>query len=223
MSRTAFAFALCAALMVVSARAQDVPAEILFMRPHLAGLPAGTELTYRLDRKSSDPGRLGEPFSDDITLSLGAAAPDGSRDVGLRIFTGERAREVDALGGLTGNPLLVVFLDRAVANLVRLTGGKAPYLKARLRAALRDQATSAATKAEYEGRTLEATRIVVRPFADGAEAGRLLGYEDSEFAFLVAEAAPGMLLEMKSSFTSTLPDAPKLEERVVLKSTGTKP
>ncbi|KRE15784.1 hypothetical protein ASE63_16240 [Bosea sp. Root381] len=222
MRRTAFAFALCAVTMM-SAHAQDAPADILFMRPHLAGLPAGAELIYRLDRKSSDTARLGEPFSDDITLTLGTAAPDGSRDVSLRIFSGERARAVDGLAGLTGNPVLVIFLDRAVANLARLTGGKAHYLKARLRAALRDQATSTAATAEFAGRTLEATRIVVRPFADGAEAGRLLGYEDSEFAFLVAEAAPGMLLEMKSSFVSTLPDAPKLEESIALKSAGAKP
>lgn len=221
--RTAFAFALCAAMMVISAQAQDAPADILFMRPHLAGLPAGTELVYRLDRKVSDTAHLGEPFSDDITLTLGAAAPDGSRDVGLRIFTGDRTRAVDGLGSLTGNPVLVIFLDRAVANLARLTGGKPHYLKARLRAALRDRATSTVVRTEFAGRTLEATRIVVRPFADGAEAGRLLGYEDSEFAFVVAEDAPGMLVEMTARFTSTLPDAPKLDESIALRSAAAKP
>jgi hypothetical protein len=221
--RTTFAYALCAAMMAMRAQAQDAPADILFMRPHLAGLPAGTELTYRLERKVSDTARLGAPFSDAITLSIGATASDGGREVGLRVFTGERAREVNALGGLTGNPVLVVFLDRAVANLARLTGGKPPYLKARLRVALRDQASSVAATAEFAGRSLEATRIVVRPFADGADTGRLLGYENSEFAFLLAEAAPGMLLELTASFTSTLPEAPKLEERIVLRSVATKP
>lgn len=41
------------------ARAQESPAEILFARPHLSGVPAGSELTYRLERSPSDTRRLG--------------------------------------------------------------------------------------------------------------------------------------------------------------------
>lgn len=205
------------------ARAQESPAEILFARPHLSGVPAGSELTYRLERSPSDTRRLGEPFGDDIKLLVKSVSANGARDVDLRIFTGERARDVNAITDLTGNPVLVIFLDRAVANMVRLTGGTAPYFKGRLRAGLRDKATSEAAKAEFEGRMLDATRIIVRPFVDDASSGRMLGYEGSQFEFLVAEDAPGMLLDMTSKFVSTLPDAPKLEERIFLKSSSAQP
>jgi hypothetical protein len=228
-SGKAFAFTLCRAMAALlatalwQAQAQDRPAEVLFMRPHLSGVPAGSELTYRLERLPSDARLLGEPFSDEIKLVVRSVGASGSRDIDLRIFTGERAREVNAISDLTGNPLLVIFLDRAVSNMVRLTGGAAPYFKDRLRAALRDKATSEATTAEFAGRMLDATRIIVRPFVDDANVGRMLGYGEARLEFLVAEAAPGMLLEMTSTFASSLPDAPKLEERIFLKSSSQQP
>lgn len=227
MSGKALAFVLCPAMAVLLAMApwpaQDRPADILFARPHLSGLAAGAVLTYRLQRSPSDIKRLGEPFGDDIKLVVRSVPASGARDIELQIFTGERAREPISITDLTGNPVLVIFLDRAVSNMVQLTGGTAPYFKDRLRAGLRDKATAAPTKAEFEGRMLDAMRIVVRPFAGDARAARMLGYEGSRFEFLVAEAAPGMLLEMTSQFVSTLPDAPKLEERIFLKSSRDQP
>ncbi len=229
MSENAFVLLLRRALMLLlvlapwPALAQERPVDMLFMRPHLSSLPAGAELTYRLERTTSDTARLGEPFGDDIKLLVRSVAAGGGRDIDLRIFTGDRAREVNAITDLTGNPLLVIFLDRAVINMVRLTGGNAPYLKDRLRSSLRDKAVSETTKAEFEGKTLDATRIVVKPFEEDANAERMLGYQGSQFEFLMAEGAPGMLLDMKSHFVSTLADAPKLDERIFLKSSSALP
>ena len=229
MSKNAFALLLCRALMLLlvlapwPSQAQERPVDILFIRPHLSSLPAGAELIYRLERTPYDTARLGEPFGDDIKLVVRSVAANGGRDIDLRIFTGDRAREVNAITDLTGNPVLVIFLDRAVSNMVRLTGGNAPYFKDRLRTALRDKATSEAIKTEFEGRTLAATRIVVRPFDEDANAERMLGYQGAQFEFLVAQDVPGMLLDMKSSFVSTLADAPKLEERIFLKSSSAQP
>lgn len=229
MSGQASAFVFCRTMAVLlamapwQAQAQDAPADILFARPHLSGVPSGAELTYRLERSPSDAKRLGAPFSDDIKLVVRSDPASGLRDIELQIFTGERARESMSMTGLTGNPVLVIFLDRAVSNMAQLTGGSAPYFKGRLRLGLRDKATAEATKVEFEGRMLDAKRIVVRPFADDAMAARMLGYEGSHFEFLVSEAAPGMLLDMTSRFVSTLPDAPKLEERIFLKSSRPQP
>jgi hypothetical protein len=214
---------LAMALSPAQAQAQDAPADILFARPHLSGVPAGAELTYRLERAPSDTKRLGAPFGDDIKLLVKSVPASGARDIELQIFTGDRAREPISMTELTGNPVLVIFLDRAVSNMAQITGGSAPYFKGRLRLGLRDKAMAEATKVEFEGRMLDAKRIVVRPFADDAMAARMLGYEGSQFEFLVAEAAPGMLLDMTSRFVSTLPDAPKLEERIFLKSSRPQP
>jgi len=211
------------ACMPYPASGQERPADILFSRPHLSNLPAGTELIYELERKSSDPARLGPSFNDEIALVITAAARNGGRDVDLRVFTGERERKIDSITEMTGNPLLVFFLDRAVSDMARLTGGTAPYLKDRLRAGLRDKAVSEPVKVAFEGKTLDATRITVRPFENDMNTARMLGFEGSRFEFVLAEAAPGMLLEMSSHFSSTMPDAPKLEERIVLKSAKASP
>jgi hypothetical protein len=181
-SGQAFAFVFCRIMAMLLAMApwpapaQDAPADILFARPHLSGVPSGTELTYRLERSPSDAKRLGAPFSDDIKLVVRSDPASSPRDIELRIFTGERARESMSMTGLTGNPVLVIFLDRAVSNMAHLTGGSAPYFKGRLRVGLRDKATAEAASVEFEGKMLDAKRIVVRPFVDDAMAARMLGY-----------------------------------------------
>jgi hypothetical protein len=217
------AMAMMLAMASLPVQAQDAPADILFVQPHLSGVPSGTELTYRLERLPSDEGRLGPPFGDDIKLTVKSAPASGARDVELQVFTGDRAREPVSMTEMTGNPVLVIFLDRAVSNMAQLTGGSVPYFKGRLRLGLRDKATAEPTSVVFEGRTLDAKRIVVRPFIDDALATRMLGYEGASFEFLVAEGAPGMLLEMTSRFASSLPDAPKLEERIFLKPSWTQP
>lgn len=216
-------FALLLAVLPSVACAQDSPVDLLFSRPHLSPLPAGAELVYRLERDPSDQSRLGEPMSDDIKLLIRSVAPDGGRDVDIQLFTGARGRTVNGITGLSGNPLLVIFLDRAVADMVRLTGGTAPYFKDRLRAGLREKATSEPAQATFDGKTLDATRIRVRPFVDDTNVARMLGYEGSEFEFLVAAEAPGMLLEMHARYSSPLAEAPRLDERILLKSWSVRP
>jgi hypothetical protein len=227
MSGTAFAICRLLALLALAlgspARAQDSPADLLFARPHLSMLPAGSELTYRLEREPSDSSRLGQPLADDIKLLVRSVTPDGGRDVDIRMFTGARGREVNGITGLTGNPVLVIFLDRAVSDMVRLTGGTAPYFKDRLRAGLREKAKSEPFQARFEGKTLDAMRIRVQPFVDETNVARMLGYEGAEFEFLIAEQVPGMLLEMHARYASPLPQAPRLDERIVLKSWSERP
>jgi hypothetical protein len=42
------------------------------------------------------------------------------------------------------------------------------------------------------------------------------GYENARFDFVVSAAVPGHLVEMSQDFTSSVPNAPRLEERVAL-------
>jgi hypothetical protein len=203
----------------------DTPSavELLFERKHLAALEGGSEVTYRFERTASDPKMLGEPFSDTIKLTITAVAQTGTREVALHMFTGDRARGVHNLPDLTGNPMLVLFLDRAVASMSQLAGGSRPYLKDRLRAGLREKAQLEPTTITYAGKTADAFRITVTPFAGDANAAKMLGYDGAKFTLVVSEAVPGHLVELTSTFESGIPGAPRLEERITIAGTGDKP
>jgi hypothetical protein len=217
---------LVVAWSVVSAAAiAGAPAavELLFERRHLAALDLGTEIIYRFERATSDPKTLGEPFSDKIRLTVTAVAPSGTREVAMNVFTGDRARSVQNVPDLTGNPLLVLFLDRTVGNMSQLAGGARPYLKDRIRAGLRDKSVVEPITITYEGQAVPAYRIAVTPFDGDANAAKMLGYDGAKLTLVLSEAVPGHFVELTSLFESGIPGAPRLEERINVAGSGDKP
>lgn len=194
--------------------------DILFESKHLELLAKGAEVKYRIQRTVSDAKLLGEPFSDDIRIGVNAVDPEGKREVVIRLFTGERARDPRVETEMTGNPILIVYLDRAVANYGLVGGGNVNYLKQQFRTALREKADVQTVKVEYEGKTVDGYRVVVAPYVEDRNAKRMLGYEGSRFSLVVSPAVPGYFVEMVSTLESTIKDSPKLEERITLAGAG---
>ena len=197
--------------------------ELLFERKHLAKLDRGTEIAYRFERATSDPKMLGEPFSDTISLTITAIAPTGTREVALNVFTGDRARSVQNVPDMTGNPVLVLFLDRSVGDMSHLAGGSRPYLKDRIRAGLRDKSVLDPITITYGSQTVHAYRIAVTPFEGDPNAAKMLGYEGAKLTLVLSEAVPGHVVELTSLFESGVPGAPRLEERITVAGAGDKP
>lgn len=194
--------------------------DLLFESKHLDLLGKGMEAVYRLDRTVSDAKLVGEPFSDDIRVAVKDVDASGKREVVVRLFTGERARDPHTETDLTGNPLLVVFLDRSVSNFAIVGGGNRNYLKQQFRDALRDKADVQPTKVEYGGKSVDGYRITVTPFVTDKNAQRMLGYEGSKFTFVISEAVPGYFVDLHAGFESTTKEAPKFEERIKLVGAG---
>ncbi|MEQ1711653.1 MAG: hypothetical protein ABL908_09640 [Hyphomicrobium sp.] len=194
--------------------------DLLFESKHLELLGKGVEATYRLDRTVTDANLVGEPFSDDIKVAVKDVDAGGKREVVVRLFSGERARDPHTETDLTGNPLLVVFLDRSVSNFGLVGGGNRNYLKQQFRDALRDKADVQPAKVEFDGKTVDGYRITVTPFLGDKNAQKMLGYEGSKFAFLISDAVPGYFVELHAGFVSSVKDAPKFEERIKLVGTG---
>lgn len=189
--------------------------DVLFERKHLDGLAKGAALTYRFERTVSDAKTQGEGFGDDIQVDVNDVSEQG-KDVAVQIFTGERARERQVIPGMTGNPLLVVFLDRCVINMSRLTGAQAPYLKGAFRNALRDKAKIEPARIDYAGKTVDGYKVTIEPYADDPNATKLQGYERSRFTITVSEQVPGHFVSMLSHFENIKPETPGLEERITI-------
>lgn len=212
--------AAAAAPAPAAAAAGPTAVDVLFERKHLDNLQAGQEVVYRFQRTVSDEKILGSPFSDDMKLDIKKVAADGTREVIFKVFSGERARDPQEIPDLTGNPILVVFLDRAVNNFAAIASGNRNYLKGKFRDALREKAKIEAVEVEVMGKKVAAYKVTVVPFENDPNALKMLGYEGATFSFVVSDKVPGHFVELVSHYESGIKDAPSLDERITLASLG---
>lgn len=197
---------------------------MLFDGKHLKLTKAGSELTYRFQRSVSAEQILGAPFSDDIKIDIEKTKEDDKRDFRLKIFTGERARDPFSDHDRVGNPLLLWYLDRSVNSYKGLAGGSLTYVKSRFMDALqKDEVLSEPVKIDVDGKSVEAVRLTVTPYAKDPNVRLMRGYENSRFIFVVSDAVPGYFVEMTTILESSEKASPRLEERISFVSEGGKP
>ena len=195
---------------------QPTAQNIIFERKHLSNVDQGTALGYRFNRIVSNPQLLGEPFSDEVTVKVVGVRPTGEKDVDLQIYTGERARELQKIPNTSVNPVFVVYFDLAVSTLTQLTGAKYGYLKTVFTHGFKDKSKIEPVKIDYKGKTLDAYRVTMLPYAGDPEATKLQGYDGAKFTMIVSDQVPGEVVQMTSVYESTVKEAPKLEERFTL-------
>lgn len=195
--------------------AKPAPVDVLFGN-HLTNVAAGTDLNYKFERTVNQPDVLGQPFTDDIKIEVKKVGSGGTRDVVVKIFSGERARDPHPITDMTGNPVLVVFLDRAVASYMAVAGGKVAYLKDKFRTALRERSTIEPVKIKLGDKTFDGHRVSVAPYSGDINAAKMRGYENSQFSFVMSEAIPGQFVELVASYDNPTKTAPRLEERTIM-------
>lgn len=203
---------------VASAAAADEPsaADMIFESKHLSNVGEGDQVAYKFNRSVNDPKLLGLPFSDEITLKVVGAKPTGEKDVHLQIYTGERARDLQKIGGLVINPVFVVYLEQAVNSYSQLAGGKRPYLKRVFSMALKDKAQVDPVKVQYKGQSIDAYRISVTPYLDDENASKMQGWDESKFVLVVSKQVPGEIVDMHSTFNNKNFGNLTLQERTTL-------
>lgn len=215
--------ALCLVLVPAGAIAAKDPrvVELLFETRHLDLIEKGSEVTYRFEKRGSDERLVGKDQDDELRLGVASVNGKGERDVVFRVFTGEQARDPQNWPDLTINPLFVWYLDRNVTTFRYLAGGDARYLKRRFQAALRDAADLKEIKYDLNGKTINAYKITLRPFAgDLRNRNKMQGYENAEFTVVVSSEAPGYFVDLKSNFVSSQAAAPSITENITLVGMG---
>lgn len=187
--RLSLAFAILAVSAAVAAAA---PIDRLFSTPHLASLTADRPITYRHVRTGGS-GAV-EALDEAITLERGA---DGAHVV-VTINAEDQPRPT-AFRGMTGNPILMVFLEDVVRTVSGATGGSPFYLRNRIKDAMRDRMTEESVAAEIAGQSVAAQRIALRPFEGDAHVAELGPFAGLELSFVLAEAAPGSFVSLAAS------------------------
>lgn len=220
-----FPFAALAALALLipaAAGASDLPkpTDILFNRPHISNIAAGTVLNYKFLRKPSNEQMLGAGFSDDITVTIESDATEGKKNVLVQMYTGDRARDPQRITGMDGNPMMVVCLDSAVSHFRQLAGGDAAYLKNTFSRYLAEHATIAPVKISYKGENVDGYQITATPYAEDPSRSKMGGFENATFKIVLSDKIPGYLATMIADFNNTDKAAPTLLETTTLEGVG---
>jgi hypothetical protein len=115
-----------------------------------------------------------------------------------------------------GNPAILGFLERDIAEMKRLTGGATGYFRKRIRLALAAP-VAAVKKIEvgYDGKQVAAQEVTIYPYRDDPLKDRFGKFADKGYVFVVSDAVPGSLYRV---YTTLNPDkaAPALDASMTI-------
>lgn len=194
--------------------------EILFEAKHITAVQPGTELVYKFERKPSDEKVLGLGFTDDIKVKIESEATEGRKNVLVQLYSGERARDPQRITEMDGNPMLVVYLDNAVAHFRELAGGDRAYLKNTFSSDIAKSGKLEPATITYKGEQVAGYRVTVTPYVDDPARAKMRGFEGAKFSIFLSEKIPGYFAKMVSQYTNTGKEAPTLEEVTTLEGVG---
>jgi len=191
-----------AALMPYEAGAQtgSVPVSqaetLLFETDHLAHVQTPAVLVYDFRKVSNvEPG-----FSDKVSLDLDSN--QGKTSATLHFLSGAHKHDIPAVESAHGNPVLLGFLERDIAEMKRLTGGSSAYFRKRIRMALAQGAEVSKQTITYQGKPLQAQAIRIQPYLDDPMYARFEPYVHKTYVFIVSEQVPGGVYQLRSSLTN---------------------
>jgi hypothetical protein len=209
-----------AALLAATDQSEKDAQSLLFDATYLLPLAAPSRLVYNFHQQTTDPQRYGQGFDDEVTLRLSASeGGSGQKDVLMDVFTGERQRVLGPLMQVSGNPVIMMFLERDVTQMNRHVGGQLVYFRNVIRLAFREKAKLEPATFSWEGKEITGTKITIRPFLDDPNAVRLDVFRSKTYEFIVSEAVPGGIYEMRA-VTRGLgaeTEAPAVDSKLTLK------
>jgi hypothetical protein len=202
------ALALASALASIALFAhaqQDAPSssevsaaeKAVFVDPEITALKPPLELNYRYVRSSAG-GEFEPGFDDTVRLALSPTSDQRCCAVRGEFLTGARALRLPEIDDAGVNPAGLFFLERAVRELQRQTGGQAAHFRRRIRLALAEEAKLEGGSAEWNGARV-ATRVVsISPFVNDSQRNRFPKYAAMQYVFVVSKDVPGGVLELRS-------------------------
>jgi hypothetical protein len=182
---------------------------LLFDANYLLPLAAPSRLVYSFTQKTAEPERYGQGFDDEVAMRLAASgAGGGQKDVFVDMFTGDRQRVLGPLTQVSGNPIIMMFLERDVTQMNRHVGGQPVYFRNVIRLAFREKAKLEPSTFSWNGKDITGTKITIQPFQDDPNGARMAAFRSKTYEFIVSDAVPGGIYEMHATMRGDSPDAP---------------
>lgn len=181
---------------------------LLFDAPYLEPLASPGSLSYRLDH-TTDHGKLyGENSADTVQLQLEGGK---QKQVFVNLHTGKHKRVLGPFSQVSGNPVIMMFLERDVWRMKKRIGGSPAFFRNRIRKALRETAEIESGSINVDGKSLEAFHVTIHPFKNEKDEKRFREYRTKSYRFTVAEGVPGGFYEIRSA----IPDAENAGKQLV--------
>lgn len=167
---------------------------MLFMTNHLKGakLPASFDYSFRRD------GTMEEKFDDSVKMDVKAKGKEGNIAT-ARFLSGDRNIKYPPVEHAEGNPVILWFLDRDIKEMERLTGGKSPYFRKRIRLALVDKAEVRPVKFALEGKEVSGTEIRIAPYLDDPNKAKFGKVSTTKYyVFTLSDQVPGGVYQIRA-------------------------
>ena len=191
--------------------------EKLWLDNHLRNIDSPGRLYYDFVKSGS----YEKGFSDSVYLDILKLNEDGSKDADLEFFTAERQQKPrrDNLVGITGNPVLVVYMQGDVYEMNRLTNGSWRYFQRRIKSAFAEQAKVEPVTFEYDGVEMTGEKISITPYINDPRRRQLAEFATKLYEFILSDQVPGKLYQIKTVIPAGSPDSePLIEEVLTLQS-----
>jgi hypothetical protein len=182
---------------VAEAAAQDITAaeKLLFQTRHLQNVAAPKVLRYRYVRQDAE----GAGFSDEVLIDVAARNSDGSARVSAEFLHGERQLPIPAVQEAQGNPALLGFLERDIAEMKRVTGGSTSYFRKRIRMALAESARVEEVTLDYGGRQVRGQKVAIQPYLNDPMGEKMPKYVGKQYVFILSDAIPGSVYRLSAT------------------------
>ncbi len=159
--------------------------DLLFKTGTLDGFETGQSIDYQRDRLdlTKEEGEREEQ----IALELEVSAEGQAR---LSRMEGEARAAVLSTDATVGNPMAMFFMESTVREVARLTGGSPFYIRNRFKESLLAENPIRPVSLPFGG-GVEAHEILLTPFADDKNRGRMGPFADLTLRFTVSPDVPG--------------------------------
>lgn len=187
----------------------------LWMDKHLLNINQAVRLHYEFEKTGS----YEDGFIDDVYLDIVKINEDGTRDAVLDFFSDEQKQKVSPsnVKNITGNPVIGIYLQGDVYEMSRFTEGNWKYFHRQIKLAMADSNTSEHVIVELQGKQYESEKIVLHPYENIKKINRLKEFSDKSYEFILSDAIPGKLYQIRTVINDAEnPGVPLVEEVLTL-------
>ena len=200
---SAILLAFCALTGVATApvHAQQISLaeKILFQSKHFGNIKRPAVLNYTFHQAANGA----DAFDDKISVNILKRHVDGTASVAAHFLTGAQEIPIPPIEHAQGNPVILGFLERDIAEMKRLTGGATGYFRKRIRLALAASEVGVKKiKVIYGGSQVSAREITIYPYLDDPLKERLGKYVSKGYVFITSEAVPGTLYRVYTTMAT---------------------
>jgi hypothetical protein len=133
-----------------------------------------------------------DTFTDSVTVDVQQHHDDGTVTVETHFLSGAREIHVPRFEQASGNPAILGFLERDIAEMRRVTGGSSGYFRKQIRMALAHPKLRVNDiDITYNNKAVRAQQIVIQPYLNDPMKDEIGKYVKKRYVFVLSDSVPG--------------------------------